>query len=188
MQKRLKMKTNKTSALLILGGIIAAIGLTACTADSDISEQVSQPTNSNYPLSDVHAVESGIVSVQFNKNALTRSDVNELRPEDIVITPVTEAQAKSFDQTRFNDSGSSITYMYAWTTLNYRCKTADGSENSLYGPTLGSTGNPTSWSSAVTVPLPVTLSVLLISPTCRVRVRLTCWHCLPTPSVRKPWS
>ena len=131
MQKRLKMKTNKTSALLILGGIIAAIGLTACTADSDISEQVSQPTNSNYPISDVHAVESGIVSVQFNKNALTRSDVNELRPEDIVITPVTEAQAKSFDQTRFDDSGSSIAYMYAWTTLNYRCKTADGSEKDL---------------------------------------------------------
>ncbi len=120
-----------TSALLILGCIITAISFTACSADSDIVERVHNASNSSYPISDVHAVESGIVSVQFNRNALTRGEGNEFSPEDITIIPMTKAQAKSFAQTRSNDSGSSSIYMYEWTTLNYRCKTADGSQKDL---------------------------------------------------------
>ena len=125
------MKTKKTSALLILGSIITAISITACSADSDIVEQTPNTTSSNYPISDVHAAASGIVNIQFNKNATTRGEIGELRPEDIIITPVTEAEAKAYGKTRSNDSGTSITYMYAWTTLNYRCKTADGSQKDL---------------------------------------------------------
>ena len=124
------MNTIKTSALMILGSILVAFSFTACTDDLDPTGQIPSPNNC-YPLSDVHVMASGYVKTLKNKKTGTFGEGNEFKPEDFVIIPVSEEEAKAFDDGDTGEGGSSIIEMYRWTTLTYRCKTADGSQKDL---------------------------------------------------------
>lgn len=125
------MKTIKHSALFIIGSIFAAISFTACTADDAINEQVQTPTNSDFPVSNVRVVESGYVSINADAKALTRGDVNDFKPQDLKIKHLTEAEAEAKIklQGEAGDDGTGI--IYKWITLNYLCKTVDGTQKEL---------------------------------------------------------
>ena len=125
------MKTIKNSVLLILGSIFVAISFASCSDDVDSLTQSPTPSNSYYPLSDVHVVASGYVSTQVNQRAFSRGDNSEFTPEDFIITPVSEAEAKAYKTGDADKDGKSLFYMYRWVTLLYRCKTADGSIKDL---------------------------------------------------------
>ncbi len=125
------MKTIKSTTLLILSSILLAISFAACSADNDIPEKVLQPSNSAYPLSDVHVMEKGYFKAEMKPGAITRGEGSELKPEDFNYTPLSEAEAKNLAERQLTDDGKSDFYLYAWTTLNYRCKTADGSQKDL---------------------------------------------------------
>ena len=125
------MKTIKSTTLLILSSILLAISFAACSADNDLPEKVLQPSNSAYPLSDVHVMEKGYFKAEMKPGAITRGEGSELKPEDFNYTPLSEAEAKNLAERQLTDDGKSDFYLYAWTTLNYRCKTADGSQKDL---------------------------------------------------------
>ena len=120
------MKTMKKSALFVIGSIFAAVSFTACTANDD--NVVASPTlpDSDFPVSGARATASGFVRIEANHQV-----DGEFKPEHLKITPVSEKEAKGFRDNKTNDSGSSSVSMYAWTTLNYLCKTSDGSEKEL---------------------------------------------------------
>ena len=124
------MKRIKTSVLLTIGSIFAAISFSACSDDFDSTEQASIPSSSSYPVSDVHVMASGYVRTISNTKALGHSNINELKPEDFIITPVSEAEVKGLNTGEAGDDGSVIG-VYKWVTLLYRCKTADGTLKDL---------------------------------------------------------
>lgn len=115
--------------ICIISSIFAAVSFTACTADDNIVEQTPAFTNINneYPVSDVKVTASGIVKVE-TKRSCARGNVGELKPEDFNISKVSESEAKMMLQ---NGDGKSTGQMYQWVTLNYRCKTADGTQKDL---------------------------------------------------------
>ena len=127
------MNSIKKSVVLILSGIVAVIGFSACSNDFDDVEQAANTNISvnSSTLSNVRVVESGYVRTQVNSKSLTRGEGNDLKPEDINITPVSEAQAKAFTTGEAGDDGKSTASMYRWVTLLYRCKTADGTMKEL---------------------------------------------------------
>ena len=127
------MKTIKNSVLLILSSIFVVISFAACSDDLNSFEEPSPSisTNSTYPLSDVRVVASGYVSTQINQRALTRGENSEFQPEDFIIKPITEAEAKAFKTGEAGEDGKSLFYSYRWVTLLYRCKTADGTIKDL---------------------------------------------------------
>ena len=121
------MKSIKKSVVLILSGIFAVIGFSACSNDLDA---IDQAANINVSInSDVRVVESGYVRTQVNSKFLSRGEDNDLKPKDITITPVSESQAKAFTTGEAGDDGKSTVSTYRWVTLFYRCKTADGTMN-----------------------------------------------------------
>ena len=127
------MKSIKKSAVLILSSIFVVIGFPACSNDLNEIEQASNTNVSinSSSVSNVRVVESGYIRVQANSEALSRGEVNDLKPEDITIIPVSEEQAKAFTTGEAGPDGSSSFYQYRWVTLLYRCKTADGSQKDL---------------------------------------------------------
>ena len=127
------MNSIKKSVVWILSSIIVAISFSACSNDLDAVEQAPETNvsiNSN-SISDVRVVASGYVSTQVNSRALTRGEGNDVKPEDITITPVSESQAKAFKTGEAGPDGKSTISMYRWVTLLYSCKTADGSKKDL---------------------------------------------------------
>ena len=128
------MESFKNSALYIIISIFVAISISSCTADDDIAapSKASVPTNGEYPISNVNVIESGIVKMEIKNGALTRGNGAQLKPEDIKVTNITEEEAKALRRSLGDDaSGSSNVSMYAWTTLNYLCNTADGTQKNL---------------------------------------------------------
>ena len=125
------MKTIRTSVILILSSIFVAISFSACSADNDAIEQVPTPSNISTPASNVRVTASGYVRTQVNTKALSRGNANELKAEDFSFTPISEAQAKGFTTGEAGDDGKSIISCYRWVTLNYLCKTVDGTQKEL---------------------------------------------------------
>ena len=124
------MKSIKSTAILILGSLFVAISFAACSAEDNIPEKAPQVPSSSYPISDVHVIEKGYLKAELNKDNLL-DDISQLKAEDFKYTVLSETEAKSLAERKLSDSGSSDFYLYAWTTLNYRCKTADGTEKDL---------------------------------------------------------
>jgi hypothetical protein len=128
------MKSIKKSVVLILSSIFVVIGFSACSNDLDEIGQASStnvPVPSSSSVPNVRVVESGYVRVQANSNALARGEGKDLKPEDITVTPVSEAQAKVFTTGEAGPNGSSVVSQYRWVTLLYSCKTADGTMKDL---------------------------------------------------------
>ena len=123
------MKTTKKSLILVISSIIAAVSFTACTADDYIVEKRPTFTDNSkeYPLSDVKVTSSGIVRLETKKN-FTRGNVGEINPADFNIRQLTALEAERMLQ---DNGGKSTFYLYQWVTLNYRCNTADGSQQDL---------------------------------------------------------
>ena len=124
------MKSIKSTAILILGSLFVAISFAACSAEDNIPEKAPQVPSSSYPISDVHVIEKGYLKAELNKDNLL-DDISQLKAEDFKYTVLSETEAKDLAERKLSDSGSSDFYLYAWTTLNYRCKTADGTEKDL---------------------------------------------------------
>lgn len=127
------MKTSKISAVLILCSIVVSFSFTACSDDLNTIDSIPQisPAVTSYSVSDVHVTASGYVRTSVSQRALSRGNANELRPEDVSITSISEAEANALLTGESGDDGSSIWYAYKWFTLNYLCKTADGSQKEL---------------------------------------------------------
>ena len=125
------MKTIRTSVLLILSSIFVAISFSACSVDNDAIEQVPTPSNISTPVSNVRVMASGYVRTNVNKKALSRGNANELKAEDFSFTTISEAEAKGFTTGESGDDGKSIISCYRWVTLNYLCKTVDGTQKEL---------------------------------------------------------
>ena len=89
------------------------------------------PSVVNNPASNVRVMASGYVSAKANKKAFSRNNTNELRAEDFNITPLSEAEAMALTTGEAGDDGKSITSCYRWVTLNYLCKTSDGTQKEL---------------------------------------------------------
>ena len=104
------MKTMKKSVILVISSIFAAVSFTACTADDNIVEQTPTFNNIETPVSDVKVTASGIVRVETKKN-FTRGNGGELNPEDIIISQISESEAKTMLQ---DGGGKSTFYMYQW--------------------------------------------------------------------------
>lgn len=124
------MRTMKNSVLFLLGSIFVTASFTACNAQDDYIEKAPArvETTNTFKTRDARVIASGYMTAQFDKRAFTRGNFSA---NDITITQLTESEAKALSERKANDSGSSIGYMYAWTTLTYLCKTADGSEKEL---------------------------------------------------------
>lgn len=126
------MKTIKNLTTLFLGSIFAAVSLTACfSTDNSISDvpvvpEIPGTSVAPAPGTDIHVTASGYFTVGFKNNSTDFTD--ELNYENIVITPLEEAEAKRLTS---DDGGGSTLLVYAWATLSYPCKTADGSEKNL---------------------------------------------------------
>ena len=120
----------KNSVLFLLGSIFVTASFTACNAQDDYIEKAPArvETTNTFKTRDARVIASGYMTAQFDKRAFTRGNFSA---NDITITQLTESEAKALSERKANDSGSSIGYMYAWTTLTYLCKTADGSEKEL---------------------------------------------------------
>ena len=125
------MKSIKFYAHLILSSIIVVTSLTACSDDIDTLKPVEAPATSAYSISKVRVTASGYVETKQNDRALTRGNNGEFKAEDFEIRPISEAQANALSTGKSGDDGSSIWYAYKWYTLNYFCKTADGTEKEL---------------------------------------------------------
>ncbi|MBR2205078.1 MAG: hypothetical protein IJ886_05150 [Prevotella sp.] len=65
-------------------------------------------------------------------NAINPDNMVEFQPEDFVITPLTEEEAKkkALETGESGEDGSTFG-VYKWVTLLYSCKTADGTEKEL---------------------------------------------------------
>ena len=127
------MKSIKKSVVWVLSSIIVAVSFSSCSDELDAIDQapsanVTVNTNST---SNVRVLESGYVRTQVNTKAFSRGEENDLKPEDISITPVSESQAKAFTTGEAGDDGKSTVCCYRWVTLLYSCKTADGSMKEL---------------------------------------------------------
>ena len=125
------MKSIKFFAHLILISIVVATSLTACSNDIDTLQKVEDPSNTAFARSDVRVTAQGYVQTKFDKKAFTRGSGREFKPEDFQIRSITESQAKALSTGEAGDDGSSVWYAYKWVTLNYLCKTADGSQKEL---------------------------------------------------------
>ena len=128
------MKTFKNAALFIITSISLAMSLSSCTADDDIAAPSKAPvsTNGDYPITNVNVIESGIVKMVVKAEAVTRGNGAQLKAEDFTITNITENEAKALRRSLAEDpEGHSNVSMYAWTTLNYLCNTADGTQKNL---------------------------------------------------------
>ena len=127
------MKSIKKSVIWVLSSIIVAVSFSACSNDLDAIEQAPSANVevNNNSISNVRVVASGYVRTQVNAKAFSRGEGNDLKPEDISITPVSESQAKAFTTGEAGKDGKSTASMYRWVTLLYRCKTADGTQKDL---------------------------------------------------------
>ena len=125
------MKSIKFFAHLILISIVVATSLTACSNDIDTLQKVEDPSNTAFARSDVRVTAQGYVQTKFDKKAFTRGSGREFKPEDFQIRSITESQANALSTGEAGDDGSSVWYAYKWVTLNYLCKTADGSQKEL---------------------------------------------------------
>lgn len=111
----------KKSIIFLLGSIFATVAFTGCSVeDNGIPEST--------PASDVKVVASGFMKIE--KTGTTGEDVDE--PGGVTVTQMTEEEVKAEQKKLMaDDSGSSGVYWYAWTTITYRCMTADGSQKDL---------------------------------------------------------
>ena len=127
------MKTIKNFAILMLGCLFAAASFTACSDNDDLNEHVSTVTvNDNYPLTDVQVMESGYISAELDAGAVTRAANGELRPEDVTVKQVSEAEAMAFDKNKDGKGGTGRYFnTYRWVTLRYKCTVADGTKKDL---------------------------------------------------------
>ena len=96
------MNSIKKSVVLILSGIVAVIGFSACSNDFDDVEQAANTNISvnSSTLSNVRVVESGYVRTQVYSKSLTRGEGNDLKPEDINITPVSGSTGQGLHNRR----------------------------------------------------------------------------------------
>lgn len=126
------MKAIKNLTTLFLSSIFAAVSLTACfqtdnsTSDVPVVPEIPETPVAPYPETDTHVTASGYFTAGFKNNSTGFTE--ELSYDNIVITPLKEAEAKRLTS---DDGGGSTWLVYAWATLNYRCKTADGSMKDL---------------------------------------------------------
>ena len=120
----------KNSVLFLLGSIFVTASFTACRAEDDyIGKAPEHPQTANIVKAhDARVIASGYMTARFDKRAFTRGNFSA---NDITINQLSESEAKALRESQAGEGGSSMTYMYAWTTLTYRCKTADGSEKDL---------------------------------------------------------
>ena len=125
------MNSIKSSVLLVLSSIFVVIVLSACSNDDLAVNPSSAPSNPN-SVPGVNVLSSGYVSTQVKLRANTPGSQVEFQPEDFVITPLTEEEAKTRAlQTGESGDDGSVFCVYRWVTLLYRCKTADGTEKDL---------------------------------------------------------
>lgn len=125
------MKATKKIVFLMLVSIFGTVSFTACSADDELNEQVSNPTSVNFPTEDVQVMGSGYMSTEVKVEALTRAANGQLTADDIKVTQLTEQQAQAFDMNKDGKGGKSNISMYKWVTLRYKCKTADGTKKDL---------------------------------------------------------
>jgi hypothetical protein len=123
------MKSIKDFTVYMLNCIVVLVSFTACSKDDNIVDQpTSPPTGSYYPLSDVKVTASGYIKAGVKSNAFTAG--NGPTANDVTITHLTEEEAKAYSESTTGDEGKTI-FLYRWTTLNYRCNTADGTQKDL---------------------------------------------------------
>ena len=126
------MKAIKSISILILSGFIAMMSFTACTSENDMVQLAPNAAdNSEYPISDVKVMASGYVGAEVTPELLTRAANGQLDPKDVKVKNLTEEEAKAYDENKAGKGGTSYFYMYKWCTLNYRGKSADGSQKDL---------------------------------------------------------
>ena len=115
------MKSMKKSVMFLIGSIFATVAFTSCSEEDNSVPVIKNPT----PASDVKVMASGYMKVEKTATAANNAD----EPGDVKVTQLTEEEIKA--EQKANDSGSSGVYWYAWTTITYRCMTADGSQKDL---------------------------------------------------------
>ena len=115
------MRSIKKSVMYLFGSIFAT-AFTGCSVDDN-----SLPEST--PVSDVKVMASGFMKVE--KTGTAGEDADE--SGEVKVTQMTEEEVKAEQRTHLmgDDSGSSAFYCYAWTTITYRCMTADGSQKDL---------------------------------------------------------
>ena len=125
------MNSIKSSVLLVLNSIFVLIGFSACSNNDIEVTPTPDPINPN-PVSDVRVMESGFVHTQVSMRATNPDNMVEFQPEDFVITPLTEEEAKkkALETGESGEDGRTFG-VYKWVTLLYSCKTADGTEKEL---------------------------------------------------------
>ena len=126
------MKAIKSISILIISGIIAMMSFTACTSENDMVQLAPNATeNSEYPISDVKVMASGYVGAEVTPELITRAANGQLNPKDVKVRNLSEEEAEAYDKDAAGKGGTSYFYMYKWCTLNYRGKSADGSQKDL---------------------------------------------------------
>lgn len=117
------MKSIKNFTVFVLSCMIVVVSFTACSKDDNIIDQPpTPPTSSGYPLSDITVTASGYIKAGVKSNLLTSG--NAPSADDVTITHLTEDEAKAHASSTTGDAGKTF-FLYRWTTLNYRCNTAD---------------------------------------------------------------
>ena len=128
------MKSIKNFSVLVLSCIVVVFSFSACTAEDDIIQQAPSAFNNiNYDdvVSDAMVTASGIMKVDVDQRSRTRGADGEAQSGNVSVTNITEAEANAILEREASKKESSAISMYQWVTLNYRCKTADGSIKEL---------------------------------------------------------
>ena len=121
------MKTIKPSAISMIGSILVAAALTACTAVDD--SPVLPPTApvSDLPVTNVRVTASGYMKTETAP--LAQANGHEPSLEDFKVTQLSEQEAKTMLLKGDGTEGTGL--VYRWITLNYRCTSADGTQKDL---------------------------------------------------------